>query len=76
MDMVESIFTALGSIVEQFVTLIVSIFSNVVDVFYTPAVGEGAGSLTIVGILLLISLGSGLVIWGFNFIRNLIKVKL
>ena len=76
MDFVSGIFTTLGLIVTQFVTLMTSIFSSVVDIFYTPGAGEVPGELTIVGVLLLISLGSGLVIWGFNFIRNLIKVKL
>lgn len=73
--MITSIFGELSNIVNAFVDMLVSLFSKVVDIFYTPGTSGAAGSLTIVGTLALIGLGTGLVIWAFNFVRRLIRVK-
>ena len=74
--MVTQIFQTLGEIVSGFSDLLVSLFENVVKIFYTaPSGNETTGSLTIVGILTLVAMGCGLVIWGFRFLRSLIKVK-
>lgn len=74
--MVSAIFSTLGDIVQGFAQLLVSLFSSVVSIFYTAPTGsETTGSLTIVGTLALIALGSGLVIWAFHYIRNLIRVR-
>ena len=73
--MITAIFSELSSIVSAFVNMLTSLFGSVVDIFYTPGTSGGAGSLTVVGTLALIGLGTGLVIWAFNFVRRLIRVK-
>lgn len=74
--MVSSIFSTLGEIISSFASLLVDLFSSVVAIFYTAPTGsETTGSLTIVGTLMLIALATGLVIWAFNFIRRLIRVR-
>lgn len=74
--MVSSIFSTLGEIISSFAGLLVDLFSSVVAIFYTAPTGsETTGSLTIVGTLMLIALATGLVIWAFNFIRRLIRVR-
>lgn len=74
--MLSAIFEELGNVVSGFSTLITSIFSSVVQIFYTAPTGSNTtGSLTIVGTLMLVGLGSGLVIWGFHFVRNLIRLR-
>ena len=74
--MVEQIFSTLGNIATGFANLIVSLFNAVVAIFYTaPSGSETTGSLTIVGILALIGVGTGLVIWAFNFVRRLIRIR-
>jgi len=74
--MVEQIFTVLGDIVQGFSGLVVSMFQAVVGIFYTaPSGTETTGSLTIVGTLSLMALGTGLVIWAIGFIRRLIRVR-
>lgn len=74
--MVSSIFSTLGEIISAFAGLLVDLFSSVVAIFYTAPTGsETTGSLTIVGTLMLIALATGLVIWAFNFIRRLIRVR-
>ena len=74
-NFVSEIFETLGGIVSSFVTMLVSLFDSVVDIFYTPGTDGGAGELTIVGVLMLIGLGTGLVIWAFSYIRRLIRVR-
>ncbi len=74
--MVNQIFSVLGEIVQGFAGLVVNLFEAVVSIIYTAPTGsETTGSLTVVGILMLISLGTGLVIWAFRFIRSLIRIR-
>lgn len=79
-NMVEQIFSVLGQIATGFAGLVVDLFNAVVAIFWT-APAEGAtgaaanGTLTIVGTLALIAVGTGLVIWAFNFIRRLIRIR-
>lgn len=74
--MVSQIFEVLGEIAQGFAALLVDLFSAVVSIFYTAPTGtETVGSLTVVGTLALIAVGTGLVIWAFNFIRRLIRIR-
>lgn len=74
--MIDQIFSVLGSIAQGFASLLVDLFGAVVSIFYTaPAEGQTVGSLTVVGTLALIGIGTGLVIWAFRFIRSLIRVR-
>ena len=73
--MISAIFDAISTIVTAFISLLVSLFTQVVSVFYTPGAGNDPGSLTLVGTLMLISLSTGLVMWGIWFIRSLIRVR-
>lgn len=75
MGLINQLFEALASIVDGFVTMLVSLFNSVVDIFYTAGADGGAGELTIVGTLMLIGLGTGLVIWAFRYVRRLIQVR-
>lgn len=73
--MINAIFDALSTIAQAFITLLTSIFSNIGTLIYTPGSGSDPGQLTTLGTLLLIALGTGLVMWAFYFIRNLIRVR-
>ena len=73
--MVGAIFQTIGEIITAFGTLLVSLFSSVVSIFYTAGSGNDPGSLKVVGVLGLIGLGTGLVIWAFKYIRSLIRVR-
>lgn len=73
---ITQVFETLGDIIEGFSSTLVSLFENVVKIFYTAPTGsETVGSLTVVGVLTLVAMGCGLVIWGFKFLRSLIRVK-
>lgn len=74
--MITAIFEALSDIISGFAQLLVDLFGSVVSIFYTAPSGSGTtGSLTVVGTLALVALGSGLVIWAFHYIRNLIRLR-
>lgn len=73
--MINDIFSQLGDIVEAFGSFLTSMFTQVVSLFYvTPSEGV-TGGITPLGTFMLLGLGTGLLIWGFGFIRNLIRVK-
>lgn len=73
--MVSALFAELAVIVQAFITLLVTLFTNVVSIFYTAGTGSDPGSLTIVGELFLISAGTGLVIWAIYWIRSLVRIR-
>lgn len=73
--MISAIFDAISDIVEAFIGVLGSLFSGVAGLIYTPGEGGAAGQLTVLGTLMLIALGTGLVVWGFYFIRSLIRVR-
>ena len=73
--MVGAIFDVIGEIISAFASLLVSLFGSVVSIFYTAGSGNDPGSLTVVGTLALVGLGTGLVIWGFHYLRSLIRVR-
>ena len=73
--MVTAIFQAISDIVTQFITVLGSLFTGVAGLIYTPGSGTDPGQLTVLGTLMLIALSTGLVLWGFYFIRSLIRVR-
>lgn len=73
--MISSIFDKLGGIISAFVDMLVTLFQNVVKIFYTAGTSGASGELTIVGELALVGIGTGLVVWAFHYVRSLIRVK-
>lgn len=73
MDVINSIFEAVGRAITSFTTNLSSAVSGITSMFYTQ--GDGSGSLTFLGVLLCIAMGIGLVYWAFRLIRGLIKHK-
>ena len=71
--MVDEIFTTIGSAVTGFSSALANALQGVGEMFYSTT--EGAEGLTLVGTLAVIALAGGLVVWGFNIVRNLIKIK-
>ena len=70
--MIDAIMSTLSTIVENFGNVLGKVFNGVTSIFYTQA-AEGQGQLTFLGIILLISVGSYLVYWGFKLITSLIS---
>jgi len=69
-NIIDDIFEKVTSIVEKVGSLFVSLFESAVSIFYNAETG-----LTVIGILSLVGLGFSLLMWAFNFIRNLLKLR-
>ena len=69
--MIQELFDSIGIIVTNFASTLKDVFTAGLSLIYDSA----ETTLTPVGILLLLGLGTGLLIWGFKFIRRLIRIK-
>ena len=75
MDFVTTLFEALKQIVSSVGALIGDVFKSVVDLIYTEGADGTGGSLTIVGVLLLITMAVGLFFFVFRWVRSLIRIR-
>lgn len=75
MDFITTLFEALKQIVASVGSLIGDVFKSVVDLIYTEGADGSGGSLTIVGILLLIATAVSLFFFVLRWIRGLIKLR-
>lgn len=76
MDIITTIFSALGEIMTGVVSLISNAFSGVVSLWYTaPSGTETTGSLTLLGSLSLIAFVVGVVWLAIRFIGSMISLK-
>lgn len=73
--MVAAFFDELGTIASAFVSFLVGLFQSVVSLFWTPGTGGEGGTLTVVGTFMLIGIATGLVIWAFYFIKNMVRIR-
>lgn len=67
--MIGKLFAQLSEIIQNFALAVGQAFSSAIDLIYD---GE---EITPLGVLILVGLGTGLLIWGFKFIRRLIRVR-
>lgn len=74
-NFITEFFTNLTEIAQNFVSFLTDLFLSVFSLFWVNGSGDTAGHMTILGYFLLISIATGFVIWGFNFIRSLIRVR-
>lgn len=76
MDILNTVFTAMGSIVTGIVSIISNSFNGVVSLWYTAPTGsETTGSLTFLGVFSLIAFVVGLVWLAIKFIGSMISLK-
>lgn len=73
--MVAAFFEELGTIANSFITFLTGLFQSVVSLFWTPGTGGEGGTLTVIGTFMLIGIATGLVIWAFYFIKNMVRIK-
>ena len=69
MELITAIFEAIGTTVSQYVGILTSMFSSLVNIFY-----DASSGLTILGVLLVFTFGVGVVKFGFNLIRSLLRI--
>lgn len=73
-DIITSMFETLSEIAAGFSTFLVSLFENVVQLFWTEGEGGTGGQLTLIGTFLLIGMAVGLFMWAFRYIKGLIRI--
>ena len=73
--MFQQIFDSLKDIVGGMGTTFSELFAGVTKLFYTAPVEGVGGGLTFIGVMSLVGLGIGLFMFGFRFIKNLIKMR-
>lgn len=69
-SIIDDIFDKVTTIVTKVGDLFVSLFESAVSIFYNSETG-----LTIIGVLSLVGIGFSLLMWAFNFIRSLLKLR-
>lgn len=76
MDIINVVFTAIGSIMTGFVGIVSNAFNGVVSLWYTaPGEGQSTGTLTLLGVLSLIAFVAGIVWFAISFIGKMISLK-
>lgn len=65
--------TTLPNIAKAVADMFVSIFTSVSTIFYTPPAGDTPGSLTFIGVILLVVLFIGLCMMLVNWVRSIIS---
>lgn len=68
--------TELAAIASAIGDMIVSLFTSLASVFYTPGVDGAAGSLTFLGYVLFFGVIVGLVIMLINWIRSIVSRRM
>lgn len=68
--MVGSIFDTITEVLTEYIGAISGMFESLVAIFYNSE----TNTLTLFGTLFLIAVGIGIVVWGFNLVRNLINL--
>lgn len=72
-DFIGQLWSGLGQVVSDVIDFFANLFESIVKIFYTAPTGsETTGSLTMLGWLLLISLGVGMFWLAFRLIRGLV----
>lgn len=75
MDFITQLFSGMGIVAGNVGDLFIKVFEAAVKVFYTAGTGDAAGQLTFIGWLSLIGVVSSIFLFGFNYIKKLIKIK-
>ena len=72
LDFIEDLWDGLTNVVQKVITFFGTLFTSIISLFWTSGSGDNAG-LTMIGWLMLITLGVGLFWLAFRFIRGLIS---
>lgn len=68
--MVADLFTEILAVVTNLCNCLASAITSVSDMIYAPAIGSDPAHLTFLGVLLIMTVGFGIVFWVFRLIRG------
>lgn len=73
--MAQAILDVITTIVEGIATAFANVVQALVAIFWTSGTGEAAGSLTFIGVIVLISLSIALVTFMINWVTRIVKAR-
>lgn len=73
--MAQAILDVITTIIEGVASAFANVVNSIVPVFWTAGVGEAAGSLTFIGVIVLISLCISLLVFIINWVTRLVKAR-
>lgn len=74
--MLSAIFSTLTTAGQSFITFLTALLNNVVSIFYTaPSGSETTGSLTDIGILVIVGVATSFVFFCIRWLTKLVKLR-
>lgn len=73
--MAQAILEVITTIIEGVASAFANVVNSMVPIFWTAGVGEAAGSLTFIGVIVLISLSIALVTFMINWVTRIVKAR-
>lgn len=74
MTMAQAILDVITTIIEGIASAFTNVVNSIIPVFWTTG-AEGAGSLTFIGVIVLISLSVALVTFIINWVTRIVKAR-
>lgn len=74
MKMAQAILDVITTIVEGIASAFANVVNSIIPVFWTAS-AEGAGSLTFIGVIVLMSLSIALVTFIINWVTRIVKAR-
>lgn len=74
MKMAQAILDVIKTIIEGIASAFANVVNSIIPVFWTAG-AEGAGSLTFIGVIVLISLSIALVTFIINWVTRIVKAR-
>lgn len=73
--MAQAILDVITTIIEGIASAFANVVNSMIPIFWTAGVGEAAGSLTFIGVIVLISLSIALVTFMINWVTRIVKAR-
>lgn len=73
--MAQAILDVITTIVEGIASAFANVVKALVPIFWTAGAGEATGSLTFIGVIVLISLSIALVTFMINWVTRIVKAR-
>lgn len=73
--MAQAILDVIKTMIEGTASAFANVVNALVPIFWTAGVGEAAGSLTFIGVIVLISLSISLLTFIVNWVTRLVKAR-
>ena len=73
--MAQAILEVIKTMIEGTASAFANVVNSLIPIFWTAGVGEAAGSLTFIGVIVLITLSISLLTFVVNWVTRLVKAR-